>query len=646
MIQGLLTGSLLRSGLLMLAVLVFPFLRMVSAFEPPGFDTDTLGLDPGQLDNFGLARFSDTNETSYSLIFQDRFAITVVRVPAGQSASDIESRAKKYLTISPWNTPDPVAAAGVLFSRVRIWKKDHAILVCEINKIYEGLTPVLMPYETNLEQFGQWLNTSSDHRALSTVVNMDQHRLLMVPLTFDPKTYRKLPGWITAEHSGSALQATEALNRQVLPGMSCLGQNNNGRFELMFLGIKPDREIYQYNKPEGEQVEQIVQIPFLPFETFVHLIATTAGISQAESNRWRYSGDGSVSLLALTSNDILDLFDWEPDYNHEGYLCQSDCAAGTAPFGAGYCRTRTGRYTSFYFLEGRLVEWEVIKNGDIPADVRYADAEPDCLAPRPLCFVTQAGATGFGEVVENKGCDIGNGEGIYNEYFVPIVISDGGAAADPEEPTLPVSNDTNSTEDYTGRSHVVVLTNPGFTEPNSLTPGENGQVPDLEPPSPKVNDESRVQIFSIAAAVPTAIVILAFSAAVSIYCFYRKSANANSGDEQTRLLEEPPSSPSPPPSPLPSFPGGEAGNTIALDTFDSVATSALPVRSGGNGPMAGLTVADDRVRTVLAEIETDDTEQMPPSLAEPVEGIILIPVDERHGDNRPKVTKTRVSGQD
>ena len=183
--------------------------------------------------------------------------------------------------------------------------------------------------------------------------------------------------------------------------------------------------------------EQFVQIPFLPLEKVLHLITSTAGISQNQANRWRYRESGTISLLSISTNDILKLLEEEPDKTNKGYLCQANCAAGTIPTGKGVCRTHKGPSQSFYVLEGRLVEWAYINNGQLPDHAMTANADPDCATRDPLCFVAVAGVTGFGEVLENKGCSIGDDKGLYFDYFVPVVVSDGGATVDPDSPHSP-----------------------------------------------------------------------------------------------------------------------------------------------------------------------------------------------------------------
>lgn len=642
--QRLFSENLLFNSLFIIAVLVLPLFRIVSAIEFDDSNTDTILFPHDQLDNFALARFKDDNATSYSLVFWDRFAITVLKAPSStsrQGSLGFKERIQQQLTIKPLNTGDSVVEAGVRFSRFDLWDDEYAIVVCELDKIYEGLTPVLMPFENQIMEFDQWFSASSSHAALSSVVTHDSfQQLLMVPLVFDPESYHELPGWVTAEHDGSTIEATEALNSPALPGMSCLGQNNDGHSELIFLGIKPDRQIYQYNKVNGDQIDQIVQIPFAPLERVTHLVATTAGISQGQSNRWHYSSDGSITLLSLSINDVLNQFGLKTDSNNEGYLCQSKCTAGTAPAGQDYCRTHKGKNKTFYVLEGRLVEWALVENGELPDHARYADADSGCSETRALCFVMSGEVSGFGEVDEDKGCNIGDGRGNYFDYLVPVTVSDAGATEDPEESTLPTINDTNSTADYSGNPHVIVITNPGFTEPLPLTPELGGSPPDLQPPGPERSGPDN-NIVIIAVVLPAGIIMVAVVAGSSFYCYYKKPANTGSSDsEQNRLIEE---RSSPPPSP---GTGSDGASNIPVQTLGESGgtTTDVILRSGSAVDLRTLEVIEPRGNTLEVHVER---EPPPPVVTlPPVEGFIMIPDSERHVNTRPNIKKSKVPDSD
>ena len=644
--QDSISESLLFNGLYIAAILVLALFCTVSAigFEDP--DTDTGRLPFNQLDSFALARFRDDNASSYSLVFWGRYAITVIKAPSSalspEGSSAFTERIIQQLSIKPLNTADSVDEAGVLFSRYDIWNSEYAIVVCELNTIYEGLTPVQMPFENGIIEFDQWFNAPSSHSSLSAVVDSDHsQKLFMVPLTFDPDSYREQPGWITAEHDGSTFQATEMLNDRVLSGMSCLGQNHDGPPELMFLGIKPDQQIYQYNKPDGDPVAQIAQVPFLPLERIIHLIATTAGIRQGQPNRWHYSLDGTVTQFSLSSNDVLSQFGQPPDTENNGYLCQSKCTIGTAPADERYCRTGKGKYQSFYVLEGRLVEWVLVKNGDLPDHVRYADAESDCTRAQPMCFVASAQTAGFGEVDEYNRCNIGDGSDSYFDYRVPVIISDEDATADSEEPASPALTHLNTTEDFSGKPHVVVITDSGFSAPPQLTFRNNSNDPDHGLPGPETTKSNNEQIIVIAIAMPAAIITSVIVAGLTFYCYCRKPANTSNRDaERTRLFEEHDSSPpsSPPVSgdvryiPLRTLSGG------------SGASPGLLLRTDSSDTQKTLDRFEPRPKTieVYADVEPVETEESSP----PEEGVILIPPEERLIDNRPNRSKSKIPDGD
>lgn len=653
------SGHTVRQYLQVLTILILPLCRVIFAIEVNASGTDVATLPRGLLDNYALAWFRDNNETSYSLLFWDRFAVTVVSSPStNHSKQPFRERIQQNLVIKPVNTPEVVAPAGVEFVRYEMLNSGYALAVCELNRIYEGLTPVLMPFEQGIESFGQWFNASAPQPALSAVVNRHSHNLLMIPLTFDPFAYKDMSGVITAEHDGSTLQAATALNEQILPGMSCLGQADNDQ-ELMFLGIKPDRQVYQYNTTDGDPVDPLLQISFLPLEKVIHLVATTAGISQSQANRWRFSSDGSIGALALSSNDILSLFDLETVDHTGGYLCQVECSAGTAPPGQKVCQTRRGQYSSFYVLEGRLVEWVFVQDGQLPGHVRYADADSTCTnASHPICFVAVAETAGFGDIDENKGCNIGNGRGNYFHYYVPVVVSDGGATIAPEEPTLPGINDTNATSEYSGSPTVIVVTNPGFSEPSPfpVTNSSNGTI------GPSVHQQAGNStgnsLIVMAILLPTGIISLIVFAITGIYYLFRKSPRPPSTDLYHRLLEEESPSSDSSLSPTPSYSDSstpQLRDICQLRCSRGATGSDLIIRPGTENLLPVQPYNSHRQenqrQTIEVEVEIeaghieDMPEDMPDESVEP-QGITLTPPEERSVNHRPDVPKSVVSEDD
>ncbi|WP_062267963.1 hypothetical protein [Endozoicomonas arenosclerae] len=631
-----LSERLIRPILLMLAIIVLPLLRFASALEPPDTHPDTIVLPFGDLDTYALARFRDDNTRSYGIIFWDRFIITSVKSPSPtQSDLKFRERVLEQLSITPLNTPEHIESSGVTFCQHQPTDEEYSILVCELDRIYEGLTPVLMPFEREVDSFNQWLNSSTSSSVISAVADInEQNQLLIIPLSFDPRNYQSLPGWIVAEHDGSSFTATQTVTQLVLPGMSCLGQSSWPQQELMFLGFKPDRQIFQYNKPDGEQ---FLQIPFLPLEQVIHLVASSAGVSQHQANRWQFRTDGSATALAITTHDILKLFGEETDQSLEGYLCLSDCSTGTAPRGKGFCRTRKGKSSSFYVLEGRLVEWEFIQKEPLPDEAMHPETDSRCTVTYPVCFVAVAEVTGFGEVYDKEGCDIGDDLGPYSEYFIAIIESDKGATVDPEQPTLPVINNSNSTADYSGSPHIIVITNPGFTEPSqpSFIGGNDSHPPDLIPPDPVDNSSIDHQTLIIIIVVPAAGLTLVVVIASSACLYYiRKKRHSQAPEERHRLIEEDTSPPPPPDEgtvviPMSTISGGASVSPVIRISQDQLFTVDRP-RSNDIG-------------TMLEPHSTTDNPNDPPALhAPPIEGIILIPPEERTPDTPSSVPKSRL----
>ncbi len=528
---------MLKPLLILAFATILPFLRVVHALDNLPSGSDTVSLSTGELDAIALVKLVKGLSPSYGVIFWDRYIVTVIEIPDKDlSRSDIYYLLKKNLSIQPVNTPNPISASSIETVQFILLSAPYYMVVAELNEIFEGLTTIKIPFEEGYLTFNSWLEQSNQKVVSAVIDQIENNQLLELPLTFDPETYNEISDLIIARHNGSALQDTRALEPFILPGMSCLGQNTEYN-QLMLLGLKDDTSIFQYNQPNGEQW---VEIPFQPFDYFIHIIATTAGLSQTVSNRWA----DEISPLTLTEGDILDFFELHSDESRGAYLCHSHCSAGSVPVGSDVCTTRKGKYKDFQVLEGRLEIWATEKNGNIPVNAMRVPSGGNCSTGDAICFVEQDKTLEFGGVVTGKGCDTGQQQGSYYFYFVPLIMSDGGATLDPGQQTsAPDISPENSTEDYTGATRVTEISNPGFTEPTQLTDAiGGGSDPDLAPTETPTSSSGTEILMIVIIGSVAGVSILAMAGFTAVYCIRRRSTC-------TRELDNPlPDSDSPPPT--------------------------------------------------------------------------------------------------
>ena len=533
-----------KAVFLWLWLVALPIFRIAFAADLSS-SGDTVIAPVRGLDATALVYNASGKPVSYGLIFWDRFLLTVIKGPDSQDKKyQFTRQVLEDYRVQPVNTTGEVKPVQLIKLRYQQTGGD-AIVVAELGEAIGQLTPVRLAYELPLANFSQWF-TESSGTAVSPLVDIDENQLLELPLAFHDNSYNVLPGFITAEHDGSGLVSPEELLLYFLPGTLCLG-TDPASHQLLLLGYKTDRVVYQHDTPEGERK---LLIPFLPFTTINHLLATTAGISQSQSSRWVAVSHEQVSALALTVNDVLDEFGQDGLNPVNGYLCQANCEIGTAPENQAYCQVPSGQFFQFLSLEGRLEEWQQGSDDNesvAPDPVTGQVQEPDCLSPPVICFQFKGKNSEFGTLTE-KGCLSASGEESASDYFIALVMSGPGGTLDPEQPTLPsVDSSNNST-----------------SGPGAL-PG-----PEVEPGSH--SGRSIVTGVVIMVSIPTGVIATFIGLGTAKRCLKKCKSRP---DTRPRLLEESDDSDD---RPAPSLLTAQAQAGLELFEMSGGACNMAPVR--------------------------------------------------------------------
>ena len=529
------TDSFLKQLVFWMLALVLPAFRMVFALEQLPSGSDIVSLDIAELDAFSRVSLTGEKTDYYGLVFWEQFVITVIEGPQpGESETEYDYKIREKLSVTLLNVPDSVPSATIRSFRYQDAGHSRVLVVGRLDQRFTGLTEITLAYQEGIVAFSQWLEKKK-RDALTAVINGNGD-LQRLPLVFIPDAFSDIDNEVVAQHSGSSLNATTALLKLVRPGMACLGQDRQ-RQGLMLLGIKADFDVFQNDKLDGEQN---LEINFRPLESFIHLLATTAGMDQSTAYRWTPVENGIISAMALTDRDVSGWLKLSKQVFAGGYLCQAHCLVGAVLPGERQCHTRKGDFDDYLVLEGRRDEWQHASDGLYPDNAMATGTAESCQGHRDIiCFVGQPGSSGFGVVLRRQGCSLG-GKSVYREYYVPLVVP-----GDSEPSTVAYGvdhNSSNTTDDYFGASQVVVLFN-GVSNSLFVSDSADDSAPNLQPPEPDGGLSSQSSVIIV---VVFSVIILVASVGgtlIALYCFCKKCRNTeerngrNEGSESYRYSD-------------------------------------------------------------------------------------------------------------